>query len=1431
MKSEKKQFAHIRVHTEHSAGNSIGTQKRLVERAAELEFPYLGITDYGTVSGVYTFSKLCKKVGIKPVLGVELYVSDDKKHPFKVKGRIEKIDIEIKSLAKSIKNLGERSDRRKELEHAKSELSNQVKSKAYHVTAICKNMNGLKKMYKVIRDSYDYFYYKPRTDLRTLAELNCQNDVVLMFGDMSSYIAQSIFYGYIDNAIEFMNKVDEYGFEHYLELSPHSFPGQRQVNIALERMSKVSKSRLIATNNVHYPYAEDHATLEILKSLSKETRDEFQFINRGMHLRTRQEMKEAFGKFHCELEEKTYIKAINNAYKFCEENIEEYVFDKSDKIPILSESIVKGNELLFNKSMNGLKRLDLYQKTEYKDRVKFELEVITGKKFTDYFHMVEDLVSWARQQNIFVGPGRGCLDGKTKVLSENGYVNLKDIQIGDKVYSHTGVARKVTNKFEYDVKEQGVSISTEFAFNRIKLTTDHKVFGVKRVQASQYNKTGRKYVTDRWKDISNTPEWIEAKNLSVGDFLFMPFPERQQQNFQTIDLAKFASNQQYDESFVYCRTNTNTFLSKKQIARDKIACVGTLNRYIDGHTLEPNTIDRIDSGLRNKYGITLLEWKILNKQILRPVERHIKFDDEFCFIAGYWIGDGWTSHDSDFGFAFNSDHQDLIDLVYYYFYNKGFEVRKVKHKTKNLVQLIIHNSLLCELFKTLVPAYRRTSRTKHLIEGFRSLTDECLYALMLGLSYADGHIEPLSLREKISTTSRRMAFEIKEALLYLKIPSSIITRKPYKHGKYVCRKSYTVGFRGLKADKRTENVFDNGYLTKITKLEAVNLKKVYDISVDVDTSYLTTNYAVHNSVGGSLVAYALGITELDPIKHGLLFERFLTPDRNEYPDIDLDFEKDRRDEILQYLKDKYGHDRVCQIGTNLKYGPSRAIRDIAKAFGVPTDEFNDILKYNIGPLDDLSAALEYPEIAAFAKEHPTIIEHVRKICKQIFAFGIHASGVAISVRALIEDIPLAVRTSVTGSKAEATCFTDGKDDRELSELGIIKIDRLGLKTLDVNKLCIEYVKERHDVDIVCSEIPDGSKKVYKAFSRGLTNSIFQFGQRNMKRILRNVVPTRLDDLAAVNALYRPGPIGAGLIDIFTANKHDEDNIEKLHPVVDEILDRTYGIILYQEQIMEIGRRVAGYSSKEANHLRKIIKKSSGSTSTAEERNQDRDNFLTGCSNNGVDESLALKLYSSIENFASYSFNASHSFSYALLAYRQMWLKVNYPVEFMAASLRFQERNDDKQKKQFMEIIKECSEMGVKFQAPDVNEGKKDVYIGDGTIMLGFSDIKGLGNIGADKIVQYQPYESLSDFLYKIPDFRGINKTVIASMIIMGCFDAILQVDRYTAVEGLETLIKSKKSKNGILAEYELNPSKEDLDETLIDFELDRNFGFGIKYFC
>ncbi|MBN1412732.1 MAG: DNA polymerase III subunit alpha [Spirochaetales bacterium] len=536
------------------------------------------------------------------------------------------------------------------------------------------------------------------------------------------------------------------------------------------------------------------------------------------------------------------------------------------------------------------------------------------------------------------------------------------------------------------------------------------------------------------------------------------------------------------------------------------------------------------------------------------------------------------------------------------------------------------------------------------------------------------------------------------------------------------------------------------------------------------------------SGAGSIVAYALRITDIDPIKYGLLFERFLNPERVSLPDFDIDFCFERREEVIKYVTEKYGKDKVGQIITFGTLKPKAAVRDVARVLDFPYAEADSIAKLIPGgPKITLSKALEAePELAKIQEKngkYRELIDISLKLEGLNRHASTHAAGIVIGRSTLTDFVPL-YRDPKTGSIS--TQFTM----EYLEDCGLVKMDFLGLKTLTLIKNTLKLL-ERKGITIDLNTIPEDDQVTFRMLSEGRSSCIFQFESSGMQNILKRAKPERISDLIALNALYRPGPMDN--IDQFIGSKFRPETIKYPLPQLEPILKETYGVIVYQEQVMEIARKIAGYTLGQADNLRRAMGKKK-----MEVMEKERVKFIEGAVNLGYKANDAKNIFDLLIPFAGYGFNKSHAAAYSVLAYQTAYLKANYPPEFMAANLTNEITNTDK----LTEYIKETREMGIKILPPDINLSEKVFTVVDGQIMYGMLGAKNVGEAAVDEVIKQRteegPYQSFLDFLERV-DSRVINKKVLESLIETGFFDSLGE-NRATLLYNLDRLSEAANDK-------------------------------------
>ena len=517
------------------------------------------------------------------------------------------------------------------------------------------------------------------------------------------------------------------------------------------------------------------------------------------------------------------------------------------------------------------------------------------------------------------------------------------------------------------------------------------------------------------------------------------------------------------------------------------------------------------------------------------------------------------------------------------------------------------------------------------------------------------------------------------------------------------------------------------------------------------------------SAAGSLVSYALRITDVDPLQYNLLFERFLNPERVSMPDIDIDFCMRRRGELIEYVTQKYGRENVAQIITFGTMAAKAAVKDVGRAMDIPYGEVDRLAKLIPTTLGiELEDALkEAPQLQA-AVNSDQRLKDLMAVALRLEGLSRHASthaaGVVISPKPLTDLVPV--------YKTNRDEITTQYDMNALERIGLLKMDFLGLTTLTVLHDTVEMIQRNRGVKVDLDGLTLDDVDTYKLFTRGDTTAIFQFESHGMRDILRRYQPTRIEDLTALNALYRPGPIQGGMIDDFINRKHGKKKVAFDLPQLKDILEETYGVILYQEQVMQIANRLASFSLGEADILRRAMGKKK-----KEEMAAQRAKFMTGCAGNKIPEKKADGIFNLMEEFAGYGFNKSHSCAYALLAYQTAYLKTHFPVEFIAALLTSETGNADKAVK----YINEARGMSIKILPPDVNES--DLYftpIGE-AIRFGLAAIKNVGENTAKAICEARAsggrFKSLYDFCERI-EVKFLNKRVFESLIKSGAMDSM-----------------------------------------------------------
>ncbi len=558
------------------------------------------------------------------------------------------------------------------------------------------------------------------------------------------------------------------------------------------------------------------------------------------------------------------------------------------------------------------------------------------------------------------------------------------------------------------------------------------------------------------------------------------------------------------------------------------------------------------------------------------------------------------------------------------------------------------------------------------------------------------------------------------------------------------------------------------------------------------------------SAAGSLVAYSMKITDIDPVKYGLFFERFLNAERVSLPDIDVDFCMSRRDEVIKYVTGRYGgDDHVAQIITFGQMKAKAVIRDVGRGLGMPFQDVDRIAK--LVP-DRLNISLEdaikmEPQLKELQKKDPQVAK-LLTIAKSLEGLqrhsSTHAAGVVISDKPMMEYLPL-----TKGQEGETVTQFDMKD---VEKVGLIKFDFLGLKTLTVIDTALKLIEQHYGEKIDISNIDLDDRETFNLLSEGDTTGVFQLESSGMKSLIRRMRPTAFSDLIALVALYRPGPLESGMVDDFVRRKHGEVEVEYLLPELEPILKETYGVIVYQEQVMKIAQVLAGYSLGEGDLLRRAMGKKIPEVMEAQ-----KERFMKGAKEKGIPLDKAETIFDLMAKFAGYGFNKSHSAAYAMISYQTAWLKAHYRVPFMASLLTNELGSTDG----VVKFLSECRASNIEVLPPDINSSRTDFIIEENTIRFGLAAVKNVGSAAIDIITAERdkngPFKSLEDFVSRV-DLRKVNKRVMESLIMCGAFDCF-GLKRSQMMEVVEDAInyghaKQKDRSMGQKSLFDIMPSED-----------------------
>jgi DNA polymerase III alpha subunit len=1364
-------FAHLHLHSDYSLLDGAIQIKPLAERVRELGMKACALTDHGNMYGAVSFYKEMKAHDIKPIIGVEIYLAPG--------SRFDK--TEVKRGGKPYN----------------------------HMILLAKDREGYHNLVRLTSKAFrEGFYRKPRIDRELLSKFG--GGLVGLSACLSGVPQEHLKNGRLDEAERAANEFQEIlgKGNYFLEIQDHQLEDQIKINKDLVELSKRTGIPLVATNDAHYLFREDYEAHDVMlcigtgKTVNEANR--MRFGGPQWYVRSPEEMAQIFAHIPDAVTRTVEIAEMCDLKLPLGENqlpvfpippeegditIDEY-FEK-----VVRLGYEKRREMVWDRMLaeGALKHsLDEYQK-----RISREIVTIKQMGFPSYFLIVWDFIKFAKDRGIPVGPGRGCLEGSTPIVMADGTTKpISQVEPGDCVRSHTGRARPVTARHRYDVSETLVRLKCYYGESTgVTLTKDHKVWaerGIRPAVWQQARAASTRAARQQWEKPTGNLEWIPAGELRAGDWVFVPTPQVKTAAPERIDLAQFAdlSSSHVGDDFIEERwpVNQSFPFSLRDVSRQTGVSRNSVRFIADAvaprkdNSRHRRAASLITGYVAERFG-TLDTWRGWVRESAHAstrVARHIEADSRFYRILGRWIADGWLRADSErvLGLCFHTEDSDGLAEAVEYFRSLGLKPH-VKHASngRKLTQMVVRSRTLVSYWRSIFPGYRCTPDTKHVPDFVLSLPPEQVLDVLAGYWSGDGSVGDSQQSKYTATTvSRTLADQIRFLAWRCGIPASL--RKDVREDeRFNVQPSYVItiakderlaqrlGAYSLAAQYVWHGV-EGGLSLQLRSVEEVEgIEEVFDLTVEEDHTYQTSSFAVHNSAAGSLIAYCLEITDVDPLQYDLLFERFLNPERVTMPDIDIDFCVNGRAEVINHVTQLYGRDSVCQIITFGTMASKAAIKDVGRALDIPYADVEKIAKLIPPPIRgrnvSISQAMEMvPELKQSFESDPQV-RKVIDIAKRLEGCArhssVHAAGVVISPKPLEELIPVAVN-----NKQE---FTTQFEMSDLEKTGMLKMDFLGLTTLTIISQCCKTIKEMHGRDIKWSEIPLDDPKTYDLFAQGHTNSIFQFESSGMAEICRKLRPKSIEDLSALNALYRPGPLDGGMVDDFIDRYHGRKPVEYLTPEMEEILKNTYGILVYQEQIMQLAQRLGGYSLGEADLMRRAMGKKK-----REEMAVHEEKFIAGCVKNKIPKKKAREIFRLMAQFADYGFNRSHSVAYAHVAYQTAYLKAHYPEHFYAAVMT--NVTDDAGK-----IFKYASELraqGIKMLPPDVNQSGPGFTPVERAVRYGLSAIKGIGQSAVAAIIEARgerPFRSVFDFAERAGE-KGSGKRVLESLVCAGAFDSL-----------------------------------------------------------
>ena len=1438
----------LHTHTEYSILDGANRTKDLAKK-----YEYSGaITDHGVMYGFIDFYKKMKAVYKKPIIGFEAYTESidgeaNKNHLI----LLAKNDIGLKNVMKlcSLGNMHPTTTfpsrpiiSYKELEEHHDGVIVLSACIAGEVPKMIveNNEEKLKKVITFFKNTFgeDYYFEIQRHITKEYVEnvIHEENLAVDVEAAVDSY------HNLTKDA--FIHK-----YSRHLYRNIELYVKEPVVNERIISLSKEYGIKVLATTDAHYLNADDAYMHEaLLCNNTKKTLndpDRFRFAGTNYHVNTCSEMEKLFYDLPevlintLEVEDKCNVEIEFGNYKLPNFPIPDGYTDKT----YLEKLVWDGFYERFGKNVEEFKNIVCESDTETaekmyeerKERIRFELDTVFRMGYQGYFFIVWDYVQYAKTHGIFVGAGRGCVNADTLLYTETGLKRICDVEVGEKVYTHDGTLKTVKDTHKYPtVKGEKLIKPRVYYGDKFgnAYTENHKILAVKTLKETDNHKLVQGYKFQS--SITVNPEWINAKDLEVGDLLVVPrFNIKKNENITKIDLAKYADERyEVKENVIIEKLLPNTFnkYSIRSIVNNTKLTKESVSKILYGGIVKDKTIKKLSDYLMT-LNLTIEEWRNeyfrWQTSSYREINRYLTIDKNLMFILGLMTGDGWVRRRcGEVGVCFHigEDTNDILKKLNTVFDIK-FNATKIHEKSQNVIQYRASNTLIKKFLLDFWKGYDYTSKTKTFPNWIFDLDENLKMSFIEGLWYADG-----SHKNKSSycSTSWTLICKLKTLLTSLNIPNGLEFRPAHYSENANAKNSsdswkIVIPHNFISSKKQFFETTTDYVLKRIYRIEEETADYVYDITVEENHSYVTSNFVAHNSGAGSLVLYCLHITEqLDPIKHDLLFARFLNPDRVSMPDIDLDFEFEYRENVIDYCRRFYGKECVSRIITFGTMAAKVAVRDMARVMGYDHGFADSIAKLiPAEPKMTLKKAFNEPDFDAIYHSNVDarkIIDLAMKVEGLVRNTSQHACGVIISSDDISKFCPM---TLATDKETGITALTTQITMTECEEIGLLKFDFLGLRTESVIKESLADIKKLYDLDLGNYDIPVNDVKVYENLAKGNTAGVFQLESDGMTSVISQLyqdVPERIEHmteeecekfgeelferLTAGISLYRPGPLDE--IPHYIEGMLNSEKVVYDTPKLESILKSTYGVLVYQEEVMLAVQVLAGFSAGQADTIRKAMGKKKqeildeykpyfieGSGNKLDSHTNKPLN-IKGCIANGIDRETAEKIWDKMNSFAKYAFNKSHGAAYAVVSAQTAWLAYYYPVIFLKANLNVYISNADKLKM----YLSFCTRSGIKMLPPSVNHSQELFSLNeDGTaIVFGLKGVKGLDKV-SKKIIEERNtrglFTSLEDFINRMLKYQKVNIGNIQALIYVGALDEF-NGTRKEKIDKLEDILDVQK---------------------------------------